>query len=363
LAPILTAVRCIRNRHIHIRTQCSPRLSTPCPTQTTLLHGTLLLGHMRRLIQQTHAPYLNYPSFQQLSETRYHSGQTGSYDRASPPSNLADHWRPPPLDVPVGGRVQEQAYYQYHADMQTPRTSNDLRSPHSVYSPASSIPQYQFPASPAYPARQNTSRGVVPTVTAANTPYQQSMAISHAPLDHHTNPMYRGSRPLPYARAPTAPSPVPYDVPPEIQEPTIRKKRKRADARQLEALNRMYARTAFPSTEERQQLARNLDMSARSVQIWFQNKRRARRQGGHNSANSSINQATVTLPEYTPPVIINPSWPPYEPYRRITVPFSESLSTAGHDEIRTNSLAPSDRPRAEHCPDMDPRMQWPGRGY
>jgi homeobox protein YOX1/YHP1 len=153
--------------------------------------------------------------------------------------------------------------------MQTPRTSNDLRSPHSVYSPASSIPQYQFPASPAYPARQNTSRGVVPTVTAANTPYQQSMAISHAPLDHHTNPMYRGSRPLPYARAPTAPSPVPYDVPPEIQEPTIRKKRKRADARQLEALNRMYARTAFPSTEERQQLARNLDMSARSVQIWL----------------------------------------------------------------------------------------------
>ncbi|KAF8482601.1 hypothetical protein DFH94DRAFT_372597 [Russula ochroleuca] len=315
--------------------------------------------------QQTHASYLNYPSFQLLSETRYHSGQThggSSYERASPPSNLADPWRLPPLDVPVGGRVQGQPYYQYHADMQTPRTSNDLRPPHSVYSPASSIPQYQSPASPAYPAGHSTSRGAVPTVAAANTPYQRSMAMSHAPLDH-TNPMYRGSRPLPYARAPTAPSPVPYDVPPETQEPTIKKKRKRVDARQLEALNRMYARTTFPSTEERQQLARNLDMSARSVQIWFQNKRRARRQGGHNSANSSINQATVTLPEYTPPVIINPSWPPYEPYRRITVPFSESLSTAGHDEIRTNSLAPSDRPRAEHCPDMDPRMQWPGRGY
>jgi homeobox protein YOX1/YHP1 len=152
--------------------------------------------------------------------------------------------------------------------MQTPRTSNDLRPPHSVYSPASSIPQYQSPASPAYPAGHSTSRGAVPTVAAANTPYQRSMAMSHAPLDH-TNPMYRGSRPLPYARAPTAPSPVPYDVPPETQEPTIKKKRKRVDARQLEALNRMYARTTFPSTEERQQLARNLDMSARSVQIWL----------------------------------------------------------------------------------------------
>ena len=66
-----------------------------------------------------------------------------------------------------------------------------------------------------------------------------------------------------------APSPVPYYVPPETQEPTIKKKRKRADARQLEALDRMYTRTAFPSTEERQQLARDLDMSARSVQIWL----------------------------------------------------------------------------------------------
>ena len=163
--------------------------------------------------------------------------------------------------------MQGQAYYQYHADLQTPRTSNDLRSPHSVYSPASSIPQYQSPASPAYPAGHSPPRGAVPTGAAANTP-QLSMAMSNVSLDY-ANPMYRSSRPQPYARAPTAPSPVPYDLPPETQEPTIKKKRKRADARQLEALNRMYARTAFPSTEERQQLARDLDMSARSVQIWL----------------------------------------------------------------------------------------------
>ena len=62
---------------------------------------------------------------------------------------------------------------------------------------------------------------------------------------------------------------MPHDVPSETAEPTIKKKRKRADARQLEALNEMYARTAFPSADERQQLARDLDMSARSVQIWL----------------------------------------------------------------------------------------------
>ena len=45
------------------------------------------------------------------------------------------------------------------------------------------------------------------------------------------------------------------------------KKRKRADAHQLEVLNTTYNRTAFPPTEERAALAKQLDMSVRSVQI------------------------------------------------------------------------------------------------
>ena len=94
------------------------------------------------------------------------------------------------------------------------------------------------------------------------------MGMNHASSDR-TNSSSRGPTQLPYPRVPTASSPVPYDLPPEPSYPTIKKKRKRADARQLEALNGMYARTAFPSPEERQQLARDLDMSARSVQIWL----------------------------------------------------------------------------------------------
>ena len=46
------------------------------------------------------------------------------------------------------------------------------------------------------------------------------------------------------------------------------KKRKRADAHQLEVLNTTYNRTTFPPTEERAALAKQLDISARSVQIW-----------------------------------------------------------------------------------------------
>lgn len=40
------------------------------------------------------------------------------------------------------------------------------------------------------------------------------------------------------------------------------------DAEQLKVLNDTYNRTAFPSTEERIELAKKLGMSARSVQIW-----------------------------------------------------------------------------------------------
>ncbi|WWC92825.1 uncharacterized protein L201_007784 [Kwoniella dendrophila CBS 6074] len=51
--------------------------------------------------------------------------------------------------------------------------------------------------------------------------------------------------------------------------------RKRADGSQLSLLNDVFGRTAYPCTEERDELARTLGMTSRSVQIWFQNRRRA----------------------------------------------------------------------------------------
>lgn len=97
--------------------------------------------------------------------------------------------------------------------------------------------------------------------------------MSHASLDRTTSSSRGRTAHLPYSpytRAPTAPLPVPYDLLPETPEPTISKKKgKRLDARQLEALNRTYDDTPYPSTEVRHQLARDLDMSVRSVQIWF----------------------------------------------------------------------------------------------
>ena len=86
-------------------------------------------------------------------------------------------------------------------------------------------------------------------------------------LVDRTPHMARPSAELPYARN-TAELALPVDYPSDPSEPTIKKKRKRADSRQLEVLNATYNRTACPSKEEHAALAEQLDMSARSVQIW-----------------------------------------------------------------------------------------------
>lgn len=57
----------------------------------------------------------------------------------------------------------------------------------------------------------------------------------------------------------------------------LKAKRRRANAKQLEVLNRVFDRTFFPSTQMRAELGRQLGMSPRTVQIWFQNRRQAMR--------------------------------------------------------------------------------------
>ncbi|KAH8556228.1 hypothetical protein BGW37DRAFT_471576 [Umbelopsis sp. PMI_123] len=55
----------------------------------------------------------------------------------------------------------------------------------------------------------------------------------------------------------------------------LKAKRKRANAYQLDVLNRVFEQTFFPSTELRTELGKQLGMSPRTVQIWFQNKRQS----------------------------------------------------------------------------------------
>lgn len=142
----------------------------------------------------------------------------------------------------------------------TPYATTSMASGHHIRSPTAS-----------YPASYHS-------YSSSANPYGYSMGPHDAtmPMSSHGHhlpgPDGRSSSPYPphippaYTPPPISPTSGPED------SPTIKKKRKRADAAQLKILNETYARTAFPSTEERLQLAKTLDMSARSVQIWSVNQ-------------------------------------------------------------------------------------------
>nr|GAT45448.1 predicted protein [Mycena chlorophos] len=135
--------------------------------------------------------------------------------------------------------------------------------------------QIRSPAA-GYPSAYNSQPGGYPQATAGGYGYGVPAQVTHS--DPRTGSPY-GRHPQP----PSPPTPPPVS-PVSGDEPAVKKKRKRADAQQLKVLNDTYARTAFPSTEERLRLAKQLDMSPRSVQIWFQNKRQSMRQTNRQSS-------------------------------------------------------------------------------
>ncbi|KAG9006010.1 hypothetical protein FRB93_009111 [Tulasnella sp. JGI-2019a] len=87
-------------------------------------------------------------------------------------------------------------------------------------------------------------------------------------------------------------------------------KRRRADPSQLRVLNEVYARTAFPSTEERVDLGRQLNMTPRQVQIWFQNRRQNAKAGRPPPGSPPTNPRQQSLS--TPPVTPVAQFPGYQ---------------------------------------------------
>ncbi|KAJ6625904.1 hypothetical protein B0H10DRAFT_599389 [Mycena sp. CBHHK59/15] len=180
------------------------------------------------------------------------------------PGHQSDLRKLPPLNTPhAAGREGWPQSYSAPAFNTSP--NSHIRSPTASY-PASYTAAY--PAPNAYGYHVGDPRYVTPMNPhlMANDPRSVS----------------------PFGRGPSHVSPP---TPPPISpigsdEPAVKKKRKRADAAQLRVLNETYARTAFPSTEERLALAKALDMSPRSVQIWFQNKRQSMRQTNRQSSTA-----------------------------------------------------------------------------
>lgn len=184
----------------------------------------------------------------------------------SPPNEPYPRPRLPPMSIPTSTRREEE-WGSFPAHMPdeifTPTASYPTQYGSSQYD--SHMPQqtpYPYPAMP--PDNRN-----MPFPTASYNQQSSMYMGPQSPVERVT--VTRGKDTHPYARSSGTPQSMGYGaeavVPPH--EPIIKKKRKRADAGQLKVLNETYQRTAFPSTEERQELARRLDMPARSVQIWY----------------------------------------------------------------------------------------------
>lgn len=173
----------------------------------------------------------------------------------------------PPLTVSAA-TVRDDRWQNAAYGSVGPHISNyaDIRSPTATYPPE--YAQFHPHTSYSYP----------PVPDPRSHPSQHpSMHHSHQLSLGGVYPHERGvpahveaHGPSPYARGQMTNSVLTQEPTSVLvaEEPVIKKKRKRADAAQLKVLNETYARTAFPSTEERAELARKLDMSPRSVQIW-----------------------------------------------------------------------------------------------
>ncbi|KAI9572152.1 hypothetical protein HD554DRAFT_2212834 [Boletus coccyginus] len=240
--------------------------------------------------QHAHTYYEHYDSrYQQPTYTTYTSRASTTI-----PADPQGSRKLPPLNVsPPAVRDDRWQSPPYGSVGPHPSNYTDIRSPTATYPPE--YAQFQPHTSYSYPP--------VPDPRHHHSHHQGHHghhSIHHSHQQHLSmGGVYQQERgvpahveahgPSPYARGQVTNSVLTQEPASVLvtEEPVIKKKRKRADAAQLKVLNETYARTAFPSTEERAELARKLDMSARSVQIWFQNKRQSMRQTSRQTASSA----------------------------------------------------------------------------
>ncbi|OBZ68006.1 Homeobox protein HD-10 [Grifola frondosa] len=206
-------------------------------------------------------------------------------------------------DPRFGGQQQQSSFASYPSRA-SPNMFQDLHD-------SRTLPPLNMPQTQVHPGTQHLSMAGGHVRSPSNAGY----SAAYAPFPPHQQPSAGYSYPAaPDPRnLPPPISPMTYDLPSGVipgrrtsmsvdrtrakYDPRIRagtrcgaydqEERKRADAEQLKVLNETYNRTAFPSTEERVELAKKLGMSARSVQIWFQNKRQAMRQSTRHAATSA----------------------------------------------------------------------------
>ncbi|KIJ49426.1 hypothetical protein M422DRAFT_777382 [Sphaerobolus stellatus SS14] len=278
-------------------------------------------------------PSSAYPTYRPQSPPRFEDPNTYSSGLWQETRGLPS--QPPslaPLSYPSSYDMrpyQAQSSYYPTAPFPEPRSTGRLPSLSvDTYLPRAS-PSYQYPttntrgtsyypsASPQTQPRHSAYTQTVPFTSGAE--WGASAGLDMHRTDHYSSAYgYGTSGTHDRSGGSTEPwgagdLPSPSSERADSSEPLIKKKRKRADANQLRVLNATYQRTAFPSTQEREALAKELDMSPRSVQIWFQNKRQSMRQ----SRNAANNLPPILHHTYSSPNPAEPR-PTHQPYHALS---------------------------------------------
>ncbi|KAG5370451.1 Homeobox-leucine zipper protein [Yarrowia sp. E02] len=139
------------------------------------------------------------------------------------------------------------------------------KSVSSPMTPASTPPLYDYTSSTAPPPPPI----VTPSHPAPIHTVPNQVPVYH-PAPHHAH--HHIPPPLPPHHSShhiMAPHPSYHHAVPQTPKP----KRRRATSYQVARLNEVFEQTFFPSSEQRLDLAKELNMTPRIVQIWFQNKR------------------------------------------------------------------------------------------
>ncbi|KAG5366442.1 Homeobox protein [Yarrowia sp. B02] len=121
---------------------------------------------------------------------------------------------------------------------------------------------------PVYHAPHHTHHHIPPPPP----PHHHPAMMAPHPSYHHVPP-HAHLAPAPSTHYYAAPAATAYPAVLQAVPQTPKPKRRRATSYQVARLNEVFEQTFFPSSEQRLDLAKELNMTPRVVQIWFQNKR------------------------------------------------------------------------------------------
>ncbi|KAG0696483.1 hypothetical protein DFH29DRAFT_196519 [Suillus ampliporus] len=132
----------------------------------------------------------------------------------------------------------------------------------------------------------------------------------------------------------------------ELSAPAPKKKRTRTltTPHQSAVLHALLAQSRFPTTAMREEVGRQIGLSARKVQIWFQNQRQKARRPQSDSAPLSRPFPTVHVPPSLEPGLSGPGIPgrhTSEEYPRLAPVSPESTSSTANSSSRSLDELPS----------------------